>query len=645
MDYFTPNHSQGQLPNQQGQQPNNNQARGQMQPPSSIQIPVTAGSNMMDGQAMVNGNSLDDMVRENENAILRRRSMPQQPFSDEGSEVAPRRMSTAGTGDMLNFGGNDAIRNYQFNQQTTPLSALDTANIGLPDTLPGSMSDYMADPSDYSNLSPDMMGSMIPSTFANMNMGPIPGESHNVNMFSGSMGGSYASGQLGGLRQDFTLDMNGDGQFMTPPNITSGVMSESGDIMMPVSQSLNTMDHTNQQVNMSLDPQLGDFGNNTGLSHNVSSTGSIISPEQGTSSTGITHSNSSSDMATSAVAAPAAPPGMRKNTYSKSGFDMMKALWLVSTRKDPKVHLGAVDLSCAFVVCDVTMNDCPIVYVSDNFQNLTGYSRHEIVGQNCRFLQAPNGKVQAGVKREFVDDKAVYNLKRTIQEGCEVQQSLINYRKGGKPFLNLLTMIPIPWDSTEIKYIIGFQIDLVECPDAITSNQERGGLKINYKHSDIGQYIWQPPSLAQMEHENGQTLGLDDVSTLLQQFNPSGLVSDWHKQSWDKMLLENTDDMIHVLSLKGLFLYLSPACKRILEYDPNELLGNALSTVCHPSDIVPVTRELKDAPPEARLISYIESAGRTVDIPGLRAMGLWWSSKAKAASVLFWWAARDLSLL
>jgi PAS domain S-box-containing protein len=49
-----------------------------------------------------------------------------------------------------------------------------------------------------------------------------------------------------------------------------------------------------------------------------------------------------------------------------------------------------------------------------------------------------------------------------------------------------------------------------------------------------------------------------------------------------------------VLSLKGLFLYLSPASKRVLEYDAAELVGNSLSTVCHPSDIVPVTRELKD---------------------------------------------------
>lgn len=62
----------------------------------------------------------------------------------------------------------------------------------------------------------------------------------------------------------------------------------------------------------------------------------------------------------------------------------------------------------------------------------------------------------------------------------------------------------------------------------------------------------------------------------------------------DKVLLENADDVIHVLSLKGLFLYLSPACRKVLEYDASDLVGTALSAICHPSDIVPVTRELKD---------------------------------------------------
>ncbi|KAF9766530.1 blue light receptor [Fusarium sp. DS 682] len=283
-----------------------------------------------------------------------------------------------------------------------------------------------------------------------------------------------------------------------------------------------------------------------------------------------------------------------KYVYNKSGFDVIRALWLMSTRKNPRINIGAIDITCSFVVCDVSMNDCPIIYVSDNFQNLTGYSRYEIIGQNCRFLQAPDGKVEAGSKREFVDDGAVYNLKKMIHEGREVQQSLINYRKGGKPFLNLLTIIPIPWDTDEIRYFIGFQIDLVECPDAIASNQDLSGVKVNYKHSDIGQYIWTPPQSSQWEPENGQTLGVDDVSTLLQQFSPNGLTSNWHKQSWDKMLLENTDDVVHVLSLEGLFLYLSPSCKKVLEYEAADLVGNSLSTVCHPSDINLVTRELKD---------------------------------------------------
>ena len=70
--------------------------------------------------------------------------------------------------------------------------------------------------------------------------------------------------------------------------------------------------------------------------------------------------------------------------------------------------------------------------------------------------------------------------------------------------------------------------------------------------------------------------------------------SELSKRIWDKVLLENTDDVVHVLSLKGLFLYLSPSSRKVLEYDAHELVGTALSSVCHPSDIVPVTRELKD---------------------------------------------------
>ena len=101
-----------------------------------------------------------------------------------------------------------------------------------------------------------------------------------------------------------------------------------------------------------------------------------------------------------------------------------------------------------------------------------------------------------------------------------------------------------------------------------------------------------PEHHSHRDSELGQTVARDDVSTVLSTIGSGE--SELSKRIWDKVLLENTDDVVHVLSLKGLFLYLSPSSRKVLEYDPSELVGTALSSVCHPSDIVPVTRELKD---------------------------------------------------
>ncbi|KAF5642274.1 white collar 1 [Fusarium tjaetaba] len=157
-----------------------------------------------------------------------------------------------------------------------------------------------------------------------------------------------------------------------------------------------------------------------------------------------------------------------KDVYSPSGFDVFKALHRVITRKDPQFDIGQIRMSCSFVVCDITLEDCPIVYVSYSFRALTGYSRHEVLGKNCRFLQSPDGKVDRGRPRPFVDSGTVYDLKKNVQERREIQVSIINYRNGGKPFMNYLSIIPIPWDTDEIRYYVGFQIDLVEYPEVLT---------------------------------------------------------------------------------------------------------------------------------------------------------------------------------
>lgn len=92
--------------------------------------------------------------------------------------------------------------------------------------------------------------------------------------------------------------------------------------------------------------------------------------------------------------------------------------------------------------------------------------------------------------------------------------------------------------------------------------------------------------------QNHSVVPRDEVSSVLGTMGNSE--NELSRRLMDKVLLENADDVIHVLSLKGIFLYLSHSCRKVLEYEAAELVGTPLSAVCHPSDIVPVTRELKD---------------------------------------------------
>jgi hypothetical protein len=118
--------------------------------------------------------------------------------------------------------------------------------------------------------------------------------------------------------------------------------------------------------------------------------------------------------------------------YSSSGFDMATILAKVVSRPNPQINIGPVDMSCSFLVTDARQYDFPIVYVSPTFEKLTSYSSNEILGRNCRFLQAPDGHVSMGSRRRYTDNNAVFHIKTHMLQGKESQASLINYRKGGQ---------------------------------------------------------------------------------------------------------------------------------------------------------------------------------------------------------------------
>ncbi|KAI1196373.1 vivid PAS protein VVD [Nemania serpens] len=145
--------------------------------------------------------------------------------------------------------------------------------------------------------------------------------------------------------------------------------------------------------------------------------------------------------------------------YAPSGFDIMSILSRVAMRPSPVVQLGPVDASCAIVVCDIELPDCVVVYANEACAELTGYSQREMLGRNCRFMQAPGGQVGRSSARRHVEKSALDQMRRAVESNWEVTVEVTNFKKNGQRFTNVLTMIPICWDTPAPKYYIGFLAD------------------------------------------------------------------------------------------------------------------------------------------------------------------------------------------
>ena len=68
-----------------------------------------------------------------------------------------------------------------------------------------------------------------------------------------------------------------------------------------------------------------------------------------------------------------------------------------------------------FAISDPSLPDNPIVYVSQGFLDLTGYTLDQVLGRNCRFLQGPG-----------TDQSAVEVIRKGIKEGVDTSVCLLN---------------------------------------------------------------------------------------------------------------------------------------------------------------------------------------------------------------------------
>lgn len=381
-------------------------------------------------------------------------------------------------------------------------------------------------------------------------------------------------------------------------------------------------------------------------------------------------------------------------TYSQSGFDVLPLLVRIATRPHPAIAIGAVDLECAFVVADRKGRggDTPIVYASQAFCDLTGYTASEVLGRNCRFLQAPppppvphgldgekerdqmpgvggsaitggsgtGREVVRGAPRMYTSGEKAREMSTAIDEGREVQVTLLNYKKDGRSFLNRVTIVPVPGSDPVAamtskeeddmgRYLVGFQVDLGDKERAggsslsvegeygvafalvgmmkgekevsiaersaramakemralVTSKEFQTSVKLSTAcnalpfSATLRSTGMLALSLGSRNDELQASGGGEEaiVSSDVTISTPNARLPDPRdERQWlHLLLLENSPDFVLVLSLKGHFLYVAPSVRRELGWEQDDLVGKSVGEMCHPSDAVPVLRELKES--------------------------------------------------
>lgn len=139
-----------------------------------------------------------------------------------------------------------------------------------------------------------------------------------------------------------------------------------------------------------------------------------------------------------------------------SGFDITETQAIEDT-----LHIRNRALEAAgngIIIVDAQQPELPILYANEAFSKITGYSRSEVLGKNCRFLQ--NGDCE---------QPEIATMAKAIKKGEPARVVLRNYRKDGTLFWNDLAVTPLYDKNNKLTHFIGIQNDVTQ----IQHNKEK----------------------------------------------------------------------------------------------------------------------------------------------------------------------------
>ena len=132
---------------------------------------------------------------------------------------------------------------------------------------------------------------------------------------------------------------------------------------------------------------------------------------------------------------------VQRETNERRHFDEQRRLY----------ELVLANVNEGILVADALQPDCPIEFVNAGFTRMTGYSKTELLGRNCRLVQGSN-----------TDPDAARRVRVAIEQQQPVTVELLNYRKDGSPFWNLLSITPLRNRQGEVVKFVGVQHDLTD---------------------------------------------------------------------------------------------------------------------------------------------------------------------------------------
>lgn len=145
------------------------------------------------------------------------------------------------------------------------------------------------------------------------------------------------------------------------------------------------------------------------------------------------------------------------------------------------------------VITDAKLPDNPIIDCNPAFEVITGYTRTEVIGQNCRFLQ-----------HDDADKPTLKTIRDAIKNTRHVTVVIKNYRKDGSMFWNELSISPVYDDGGKLTHFIGIQNNV--------TLRETARLELAKQNTELGKMN------AELQHKNQQQKDIDErINELLKQ--------------------------------------------------------------------------------------------------------------------------------